>query len=69
MGFLKNLVWPLIKASLQVWLSTRALQLSATDTASLLQIMATETTDSAKLAAINNALKIHALNELDKFKP
>ena len=69
MGWLKNLVWPLIKGQIQVWLSTRALQIPYADRAALIAIMAQAQTDSAKLDIVNDALKARALAELDRFKP
>ena len=69
MGWLKKLVWPLIKGQIQVWLSTRALQIPVADRSAIVSLMAQASTDSAKLDIVNDALKARALAELDRFKP
>lgn len=69
MGWLKNLVWPLIKGQLQVWISTRAMQLPIKERMELIALMGQATTDETKLQLVNDALKARALAELDKFKP
>lgn len=69
MGWLKNLVWPLIKGQLQVWISTRALQLPIKERMELIALMGQATTDETKLQLVNDALKARVMAELDKFKP
>lgn len=69
MGWLKNLVWPLIKGQLHVWISTRAMQLPIKERMELIALMGQATTDETKLQLVNDALKARALAELDKFKP